>query len=731
MPDRLSTGRAGAHPMQLKLALIASLTLGCMHFFGRALAPPFPTVRAIGATGIRAMIAGWAYVRVDRRDLRLDFLRGYCVFAMTVDHLDAPTWLYVLTGGNRFFVSAAEGFVFISGLVMGMVYRPLSERSGMRVVATKALMRAGLLYLVTVGATLGFMWLSARFGLPWSAGIDLHEATPEVLLLLRSFYLTDVLVLYTVLIAVSPLAFWLLARRWTWLLLGISWGIWLAHQFHPVDMPWPSEEGAFYYIAAWQTLFFTALAIGWHRDTLAQRFGPLLGWRVFAISALGLVLLLVVWRWGGIALSRFTPDGGALMIDLFAKWNLPPARLIACGIVFAFFYSLVHLLWVPIRTLTGGLFLLLGQSALTAYIAQLVAVGVLSGVRDHLPRTVVATELRGTIFQLSAVALVWAVVTVWLHVRRILSGRGGWGIPRTRLDLAFGSVYAAFLAAAIVIAPLPAAPAAGFVPVRADRSVPVQPNYVLHLPPAAIEKQPLLPVIVLHDLDEDAEQFGDELLSVADREGWLLVAPQLPYESDALDPETIALESPALIRGLNQIIGELPTNTGLRVRRRALLFGYGRGAPLAGRYALAYPREVRGVALLSGGGYTLPPRMTGGEEPPFPFGVKDAPFEPMTAERLADLRRIRFWIGVGAEDSDPLQTSRAWDPYLGMTRVERAEAMAAALREDAADVELVVFPGAGHSITPMMRQAVADFATRVGNLGTSLPPRLPPGRLRG
>src|SRR5215218_3733366 len=72
---------------------------------------------------LTARVRAWRYVPAGKRDQRLDLLRGYCVFAMTVDHLDAPTWLYVVTGGNRFFVSAAEGFLFISGVVMGIVYR--------------------------------------------------------------------------------------------------------------------------------------------------------------------------------------------------------------------------------------------------------------------------------------------------------------------------------------------------------------------------------------------------------------------------------------------------------------------------------------------------------------------------------------------------------------------------------------------------------------------------------
>lgn len=184
-----------------------------------------PHALALGWVALAARLRGWRYADDARRDLRLDLLRGYCVFAMVVGHLDAPTWLYSLTGGNRFFVSAAEGFLFISGLVMGMVYRPLVDSVGLPAAALKAVRRALLLYFVTVGATVGFMYVSSRLGLPWSVGLDVAAAVPTVLALRGTFYLTDVLLLYTLLIALAPLAFVLLQRGLTWLLVGASWGL--------------------------------------------------------------------------------------------------------------------------------------------------------------------------------------------------------------------------------------------------------------------------------------------------------------------------------------------------------------------------------------------------------------------------------------------------------------------------------------------------------------------------
>src|ERR687894_1954450 len=88
---------------------------------------PFGAVR----TAVQSL-RGWRYVAEGKRDLRFDLLRGFAVFAMVVDHLGGASWLYALTGGNRFLVSAAEGFVLISGVVAGIVYGARARAGGLR-----------------------------------------------------------------------------------------------------------------------------------------------------------------------------------------------------------------------------------------------------------------------------------------------------------------------------------------------------------------------------------------------------------------------------------------------------------------------------------------------------------------------------------------------------------------------------------------------------------------------
>ena len=98
----------------------------------------------------RSIPLDWSYVALDKRDLRLDLLRGFAVLVMVVDHFGGSSWLYLITGGNGFFVSGAEAFIFISGLVVGMVYGGIALKAGLRAAQTKALQRAWTLYKLTV-----------------------------------------------------------------------------------------------------------------------------------------------------------------------------------------------------------------------------------------------------------------------------------------------------------------------------------------------------------------------------------------------------------------------------------------------------------------------------------------------------------------------------------------------------------------------------------------------------
>ena len=43
-----------------------------------------------------------------KRDLRLDFLRGFCLIAMVINHGGPDSYWQIITGGSVFLINAAD-----------------------------------------------------------------------------------------------------------------------------------------------------------------------------------------------------------------------------------------------------------------------------------------------------------------------------------------------------------------------------------------------------------------------------------------------------------------------------------------------------------------------------------------------------------------------------------------------------------------------------------------------
>ena len=375
------------------------------------------------ASGPRALLASlWGSYRPEgARDLRYDFLRGFAVLAMVVDHVGGPSWLYALTGGNRFYTSAAEGFIFLSGLLVGIVYGRIAQRDGFLVGTRKALERAVVLYLLTVGVTFPLLLVSEMLDLPWATGVFLTDPLAIVvgiLTLHRTYYLIDVMVLYTLLLAAAPLGLYLLVQGQTRLLLGLSWALWLAFQIAPdqAEVPWPIVGNYLFHFSAWQVFFFTAMALGYHRRRIADWFPPARQRVLLVLSGLGFAGLLVlyrmgdsVWQWLAIK-NPALADPNDLLVLLFGKGDVRPGRVIASAIVFGFLFLLTTVAWRPLARAFGWLFLPLGQNALFAYTAHIAIVVLLAMAFQALGA--VDRQLRGpnTLLQLGTILLIWLLI---------------------------------------------------------------------------------------------------------------------------------------------------------------------------------------------------------------------------------------------------------------------------------------------------------------------------------
>lgn len=211
------------------------------------------------------------------RDLRLDTLRGLLLVLMTVNHfswlLPDGWWGSHLTWQPLGYVSAAEGFVFLSGFTFALVSARYGGNSGL--LWHKAYTRALLIYcyhLVMILGVAAVFWLVPPYRTVWAEWVSpsheppLASLTAMALLLHQPPYF-DILPMYALLMLVSPLLLVFLFRRRHGVVLIASVAVWLLGQvIHPFAMAttllFPSHQAAHFNVLSWQLLYVLGLFLG-------------------------------------------------------------------------------------------------------------------------------------------------------------------------------------------------------------------------------------------------------------------------------------------------------------------------------------------------------------------------------------------------------------------------------------------------------------------------------------
>jgi hypothetical protein len=205
------------------------------------------------------------------RDLRFDTLRGLFLVCMTINHL--PTTIRKVTDQSLGVFTAAEGFVFLSGLLAGWVYTRKLREGGARGLWKAVSLRATTIYrwhiVSFVGAFLSVQVIEHATGfcstnVPRLFFQHPAEALGLGLTLLYQPGLLDLLPMYCVFVAFLPIVIHGLESGRRWLVLSVSAALWLVIQWAPpVDGAplYPVNTGSFN-LLAWQFIFVAGVAIG-------------------------------------------------------------------------------------------------------------------------------------------------------------------------------------------------------------------------------------------------------------------------------------------------------------------------------------------------------------------------------------------------------------------------------------------------------------------------------------
>ncbi|MFH1350703.1 MAG: OpgC domain-containing protein [Pseudomonadota bacterium] len=228
-----------------------------------------------------------------KRDLRLDTLRGLMLVSMATIHLTLyifeplkPLVKYIFEPLG--FVSSAEGFIFISGIVAGIVYGGMSLQEGQlnskvnKMLRRRAFQRAGVIYFSHMFIFVVVLLGVSAFGREGTSLLFTNKLMALVLgsILLYQPTLMDILPMYCLFVLLIPfLIKQFKLRRELWILLS-SAAIWVAAQMGVrgkicclLSDVIPVRLG-YFDIFAWHLLFIFGVFIGFWRRTHKESFIP-------------------------------------------------------------------------------------------------------------------------------------------------------------------------------------------------------------------------------------------------------------------------------------------------------------------------------------------------------------------------------------------------------------------------------------------------------------------------
>ncbi len=329
-----------------------------------------------------------------RRLEELDALRGLMLVWITGTHLPTPLSTYV--NQPLGYVSAAEGFIFLSALFTGFVYFRMMARDGWLPMRRRLWARAGRLYVYHLCLlALAFTVLAALAAQGHRPAVhnllDFYFAAGPVRASVHGaamIYrppLLDILPIYIILIALTPVLIRIGTRIGWAPVLAVSAALWLLAQFglHSVayaagvrafglQVP-PNAMGAFD-VWAWQLCWVAGLSLGvrWAGNDLGLE-----------RHARRMVIPAAVIAAGFLAL-RYAEMGGWLTFGSFAplldKWHFGVGRIVD----FAALAALAIRFRSVLKPLAIRPLVVLGQASLPVFCAHLVCVlAVLTAMGDR------------------------------------------------------------------------------------------------------------------------------------------------------------------------------------------------------------------------------------------------------------------------------------------------------------------------------------------------------------
>ena len=348
------------------------------------------------------------YDNSGKRDLRVDFIRGFVMLILISVHIQM-TSLYNYVAWERFgMVTGAEGFVLLSGLILGMLSRLRMQKDGFGITANKQFNRAFLLYRTSLVVILSVFlinlipYIDASEAMTFTTyGGKVYNLYPDLdkfaefhniimakfLMLRYGPHQFQILGLYVILLMLAPFILWLLSKQRYGLVLALSWIIYFGNNgFHA--RPIGAQFEYAFPLLTWQILFVHGLVIGYYRNEIWNFFhskkGAFTFWAIF-MAFLGFLFFTynnpIPQLADAMKLHFIEPETfKKIYKTYFDKNTLGIGRLMNDFAVLVVSYGMLSYFWKPINKLFGWFFIPLGQASLYVFILHVYACIVIGNI---------------------------------------------------------------------------------------------------------------------------------------------------------------------------------------------------------------------------------------------------------------------------------------------------------------------------------------------------------------
>lgn len=334
----------------------------------------------------------------------LDLLRGFFIVIIIVDHLSRwPSIFEFVSGRALLWVTAAEGFVIISGLLVGYIRGFKAKEASMKEITGVLWRRAATLYIWAVLASILYtaaLWyiplIGGAPGLPYEQRDWWHLVTDSVFLS-YTFVWVYFLKLYALFLFASPLAIWLLRQGKAWLAGLASLGLLVIGSLIQSE---PLQWQFVFFIPVIAGYYIPSIQAWWNTKTSKTRHS-------IAITIIAVTTITIIFSAISTALPGISTVLDRATLTLFAKDTMSFLRAFTAFVWFTGYLFVFMYLKKYIEKWFGWLLRPIGTRSLTAYIIHGVAIVCISFAIPSSEDFVVNSILGAV-----AILIVWGLLRI-------------------------------------------------------------------------------------------------------------------------------------------------------------------------------------------------------------------------------------------------------------------------------------------------------------------------------